>query len=82
MKVVKVEYIRTIAPHMSCGTGFSKITVVKVTTDSGYECEIAVDDWYAPYDRGLEIFEDALRRKIPVRCSNLEEAYKMYRNAT
>ena len=77
MKITKIEYLKTIIPKSSCGTGYSEPDFFFVTFEDGSKKELRVDIWYCPNDR--KVFKEEIERIGG--CDNEPQAYQAYRKA-
>ena len=79
MKITKIEYIKTLKPNMSCGTGYSEPDKFHIICDTGYETDIWIDIWYLTEDSAEKEFVNSLKRKFG-NIENIPEAFEMYKN--
>jgi hypothetical protein len=81
MKITKIEYIKTLVPNMSCGTGYSEPDMFHITCNTGYEADIWVDIWYRQESYYKQEFIEGLIRVVGDNCHNIDEAFEMYKEA-
>ena len=91
MKITKIEYIKTLRPNMSCGTGYSEPDKFKITCDDNlykndiwhedsFEKEIWIDIWYLTEDSAEKEFVKSIKRNFG-NIENFPEAFEMYKEA-
>jgi hypothetical protein len=80
MKITKFEYIKTLRPNMSCGTGYSEPDKFHITCNTGYETDIWIDIWYLTEDSAEKEFVETLKREFD-NVENIPEAFELYKNA-
>ena len=80
MKITKIEYIKTLVPNMSCGTGYSEPDKFHITASTGYETDIWIDIWYLTEDSAERKFVESLNRYFD-NVENIPEAFEMYKDA-
>ena len=80
MKITKIEYIKTLIPNMSCGTGYSEPDKFHITCNTGYETDIWIDIWYLTEDSAERKFVESLNRYFD-KVENIPEAFEMYKEA-
>ena len=80
MKITYFDYIRTIVPNGSCGTGYSEPDEFEV----GYETEkeesfetIHIDIWYRPDKTIKNEFITSIKHFFG-EVDNIEDAFEMY----
>jgi len=82
MKIIKITYIKTLVPNMSCGTGYSEPDKFHVICDTGFETDIWIDIWYRSTDDWKKEFYNRIYRIFSDdSVSNFEEAFIMYIDA-
>lgn len=81
MKITEINFIKTIIPKGSSGTGYSQPDVFEIAFDNGFKTECIIDCWYRPDDKEVFIKSiEELLNKYTLFVDNVEEAYQMYKN--
>ena len=78
MNRVKINYLDTFVPNMSCGTGYSEPDLFQVICDDGTAKVVDIDIWYRTEDSAIAEFYSTMRTEFS-NCDNLEEALEMWK---
>lgn len=81
MKITGFDYIRTIVPDGSCGTGYSQPDEFEVEYETENEVSfknVYIDLWYRPVDCIKKEFLSSMNRYFDDNIDNIEEAFEMY----
>jgi len=91
MKILNIEYIETIKPNCSCGTGYSCPDKFHVICDTNLyendiwhadscETDIYIDTWYIDESRIFDVFSKEINNSLG-NVSNIREAFDMYKKS-
>lgn len=76
MRIVSVNYSRSIVPEGSCGTGYTQPDYWIVELDDRSQYKVCIDIWYRPIASIKKEFLASLGRLR--NAENIEDAFEMF----